>query len=71
MRSNQTFMNRIKNSIMEIIPDCSVEIFGSFATKLYLPDGDIDMVVLTNGKHEATDVYSKIHKHLIAQNKYT
>lgn len=42
----------------------NVEIFGSFATKLYLPDGDIDIAVLTNNKYEVTTVYNKIHKAL-------
>lgn len=32
--------------INEKYPQASVEYFGSFATKLYLPDGDIDVTVL-------------------------
>ena len=45
----------------------SVQIFGSFATQLYLPDGDIDIVVLTNGRYQISEVYTKIHKHLTLQ----
>lgn len=32
-----------------MFPKCDVIPFGSFATQLYLPDGDIDIAVLTNG----------------------
>jgi non-canonical poly(A) RNA polymerase PAPD5/7 len=32
--------------IVEKYPTAKVEYFGSFATKLYLPDGDIDITVL-------------------------
>lgn len=33
------------------MPGVEVLCFGSFATQLYLPDGDIDMAVLTHGKY--------------------
>lgn len=38
--------------------------FGSFATQLYLPDGDIDIAVLTNNNFELTESYNKIHRML-------
>ena len=43
-------MDSVKQNILSIFPEVTVETFGSFATKLYLPDGDIDIVVLTNGQ---------------------
>lgn len=39
----------IKDKIIEMFPKAEVVPFGSFATQLYLPDGDIDVAVLTNG----------------------
>lgn len=50
-----------------MFPKCDVIFFGSFATQLYLPDGDIDIAVLTNGQYEATDVYNKINKFLCSR----
>lgn len=47
---------------MQMFPGLQVFPFGSFATQLYLPDGDIDIVVVTNGKYNVSDVYNKIHK---------
>ena len=32
--------------INEKYPSAKVEFFGSFATKMYLPDGEIDITVL-------------------------
>ncbi len=32
--------------IVQKYPEAKVEYFGSFATKMYLPDGDIDITVL-------------------------
>ncbi|XP_030511929.1 terminal nucleotidyltransferase 4B [Rhodamnia argentea] len=35
--------------IKYIWPNCSVEVFGSFRTRLYLPTSDIDVVILDSG----------------------
>lgn len=45
-----------------MFPGIQVLPFGSFATQLYLPDGDIDIAVLTNEKYEVSDVYNRIYK---------
>lgn len=47
-----------------MFPEAEVVAFGSFATQLYLPDGDIDLVVLTNNRYQVSEVYSKINKTL-------
>ena len=39
-------IEEITDFIKEVVPECEVKVFGSFATKLYLPDGDIDIAVL-------------------------
>jgi DNA polymerase sigma len=38
--------------ILEKYPNAQVKYFGSFATKLYLPDGDIDVTVLIDDIEE-------------------
>lgn len=50
--------------IVEKYPQAKVEYFGSFATKLYLPDGDIDITVLIDDieEYEERKVYDNIHK---------
>lgn len=37
----------IRNTVQSRWPDADVEPFGSFGTKLYLPAGDIDLVILS------------------------
>lgn len=37
-----------------MFPEVSVIAFGSFATQLYLPDGDVDVAILTNGHYDQT-----------------
>jgi len=39
---------RIKNLIEDNIENCKMEAFGSFVTKLYLPNADIDCAVLND-----------------------
>lgn len=36
---------RLKEAILEVVPTAKVIPFGSFATCLYLPHGDIDLVI--------------------------
>ena len=50
--------------IVEKYPTAKVEYFGSFATKLYLPDGDIDITVLLDDimEYEERGVYDAINR---------
>ena len=48
----------------EELPGITVKVFGSFATKLYLPDGDIDIVVMTNDCYETSHTYQLIYEKL-------
>eukprot|EP01017_Pseudomicrothorax_dubius_P026989 TRINITY_DN3062_c0_g1_i1.p1 TRINITY_DN3062_c0_g1~~TRINITY_DN3062_c0_g1_i1.p1 ORF type:complete len:429 (-),score=125.89 TRINITY_DN3062_c0_g1_i1:138-1424(-) len=44
--SRERAFARIRDLILEKIPDAEIHLFGSYATKLYLPKGDIDFVVV-------------------------
>merc|ERR1719219_2863460 len=38
-------VDRVRRAVLNIYPDCRVEIFGSFRSGLYLPTSDIDLVI--------------------------
>ena len=40
-------LGRIRKTIKAIHPDCEVHAFGSFAAGLYLPDADLDLVIIS------------------------
>ncbi|KAJ3704269.1 hypothetical protein LUZ61_007974 [Rhynchospora tenuis] len=44
--SRTVAVQRVSDVIKHIWPDCKVEVFGSFRTGLYLPNSDIDIVIL-------------------------
>ncbi|KAF9209123.1 hypothetical protein BGZ49_006239 [Haplosporangium sp. Z 27] len=48
---------RLEKVIMQLWPDSSVHIFGSFETKLYLPTSDMDIVVLRDSTFSRNDLY--------------
>ncbi len=39
-------LEEVRGIVRQRYPQADVRAFGSFATRLYLPDGDIDIVVL-------------------------
>lgn len=39
-------VSRIEEIVLRLWPNAKVEIFGSFATKLYLPTSDIDLMIM-------------------------
>ena len=41
-------LNRVTNTVEKRYPGSRLRCFGSFATGLYLPDGDMDVVLLSN-----------------------
>ncbi len=43
-------VRRLRESITKFWPDCEVHVFGSYATDLYLPGSDIDMVIVSDHK---------------------
>ncbi|KAJ6501894.1 hypothetical protein C8R45DRAFT_895053 [Mycena sanguinolenta] len=53
-------VNLISRAVTESFPDASVYPFGSFATKLYLPLGDIDLVIRSQSMAYA-DINAVLH----------
>lgn len=58
--------NMIKGLIHKVLPDVSVKSFGSFETKLYLPNADIDLVVIKEDESNKT-LYQKVAEVLSEQ----
>ncbi|TGZ85433.1 hypothetical protein EX30DRAFT_326516 [Ascodesmis nigricans] len=46
-------IHRVRRVIRNLWPDCDVRVFGSFAADLYLPNSDMDLVVVSEsfGRH--------------------
>lgn len=44
----QELLTRLQNVVSSHIPNCNVHSFGSFAAGLYLPNADMDVVVISN-----------------------
>lgn len=49
-------VQRIESVVYRMWPEAKVEIFGSFATKLYLPTSDIDLMIM--GKWDVSPLYT-------------
>ncbi|ODQ81430.1 hypothetical protein BABINDRAFT_20289, partial [Babjeviella inositovora NRRL Y-12698] len=45
IKSRNDAVRRLRDAITGLWPDCEVQVFGSYATDLYLPGSDIDMVI--------------------------
>ena len=63
---------KIRRCVTKFWQDAVLEVFGSFDTELYLPDGDLDLVVIGTGEREygkANDIYALanriVHKKLL------
>ncbi|KAG8217937.1 hypothetical protein J3R82DRAFT_6104 [Butyriboletus roseoflavus] len=46
----------VSNAITSVFPDARISPFGSFETKLYLPNGDIDLVIESNSMARSNKV---------------
>ncbi|ODV60128.1 Nucleotidyltransferase, partial [Ascoidea rubescens DSM 1968] len=57
-----TCFNKVRNLIASNIPNSHVHVFGSFAADLYLPDSDIDMVVICDDTISYPDTKSLLFK---------
>lgn len=44
----EDLLSRLQNVIRREIPDCNVHCFGSFAAGLYLPNADMDVVIVSD-----------------------
>lgn len=41
----ENVVTRFKTAILELWPNATVEVFGSFRTELYLPKSDVDLII--------------------------
>lgn len=59
-------VHRIRQCTQRLFPSSSLEVFGSFETKLYLPTSDIDLVLFYDGKDSGNPakVLSKLAERL-------
>jgi len=47
--ARQEAVERVRAMVLSIWPQCRFEVHGSFATGMYLPNSDIDAVILGSG----------------------
>lgn len=47
-------VRRLREAVTRFWPDCEVNVFGSYATDLYLPGSDIDMVIVSEHRQYDT-----------------
>ncbi|KAK9479805.1 hypothetical protein V1514DRAFT_277761 [Lipomyces japonicus] len=59
-RSRSGVVDRVQKKVKQLWGDATLCVFGSFATNLYLPDSDIDMVVLSD--HGGYDNRSSLYE---------
>ncbi|KAG0621663.1 hypothetical protein M758_3G038500 [Ceratodon purpureus] len=59
-----TAVERVSAVVKSIWPSCQVKVFGSFATGLYLPTSDVDVVVLNSGCQALQDGLKALAKAL-------
>lgn len=67
-------LSRIRSSIQKIHPNCQIHAFGSFAAGLYLPDADIDLVLVSHDfatrgipQVDSSQVLFKLADHLVRE----
>ncbi len=55
--TNQTDALRIiRDSVNELLPECSILLFGSRARRDYSDDSDFDLMIVTEIKHETKEL---------------
>lgn len=65
----QKAFNRLAEVILNVFPGAKVLPFGSFATRMYLPGADIDVVLLDPNMNNVT-LMNKLAKVLLKDTKY-
>ncbi|KAG6542519.1 hypothetical protein Mapa_015989 [Marchantia paleacea] len=61
-------VQRVREVVLSIWPSCQVKVFGSFATGLYLPTSDVDVVILESGCQVPQDGLKALAKALNRKN---
>lgn len=71
LQSRTAAVDRIRSVVLSIWPRASVEVFGSFATGLYLPTSDVDLVVLSSGAEDIPNALRALASKLSKKNLAT
>ena len=63
----EELLDRLQVAVKNHLPHCNIHCFGSFAAKLYLPNADMDLVVISDqfrnfGQKLACQTNSQMHK---------
>lgn len=56
-------INYIRKELSSLFPELKLIPYGSFVTQIFLPDGDVDLVILV-GENDASDVLAQFYVHL-------
>ncbi|KAH3661780.1 hypothetical protein OGAPHI_005958 [Ogataea philodendri] len=62
IQARNNTVGRLRECITGMWPDAEVHCFGSFATDLYLPGSDIDMVVVSKARNNKYDNRSSLYQ---------
>lgn len=63
-RLRQSAISRFIRTVQLLWPSCQVLVYGSFATGLYLPSSDIDLIILNSGCHDTLPALRTLARHL-------
>lgn len=63
----EELLDRLQDVVRKQLPDCNIHCFGSFAAGLYLPNADMDLVVISDrfrryGQKSACQSNTQMHK---------
>ena len=63
----EDLLDRLQTAVKRHLPNCNIHCFGSFAAGLYLPNADMDLVIISDefrnlGQKTACQSSSKMHK---------
>ncbi len=67
-KPSKSFVKRIKHIIESGLNNCTLLAFGSFCSKFYLPNSDIDAVLISGDDYSARKLMKKV-KNIIKKNK--
>ncbi|CAD8138351.1 unnamed protein product [Paramecium octaurelia] len=68
-RKREQALMRVETFVKECVSQVDIQAFGSFKTKLYLPNADID-VVMIDKNISAKELYKKVAQNLMKSDKF-
>lgn len=58
----QKVVDRVRHVVIQVFPQATVEIYGSFKTKLYLPTSDIDLTIQGDFPTDKGKIRAMLHE---------